>query len=392
MPESAATQRPRLVFALIFIAHALGAMSLLSVLSSGAFIAAALGLSPLQMGALASVYSAALAAISLPAGFLTDRIGIARAMSLAALCIAAGLSIAAVATGFGQLAAGLALCGAGYGLINPAAGKAITLWFSPDWRTTLLSLKQTGVPVGAALGSGMALLGPVWGWQISIACAAIVALGAATLFWLCLPAQEKATPRAPQTASGWADLRAVPHLHKAALAAGVTNGMQFALWAHLPDIVQQGSGSGVAALGIAFAALHMGTFMGRIGWGVFADYKLQGNAARALRLLCLLALLGCGALAGMVILPSPSLLVAASFLLGLSLCAAIGLHVAVTAQIASDHMLGSALGYTMLMVNLGGVVVPVVLGYALSLGGISAGAATVTALVVLALWLVRDIP
>lgn len=41
------------------------------------------------------------------------------------------------------------LCGAGYGLIDPAAGLAVTLWFTPKWRSTLLSLKQKVLPLAA---------------------------------------------------------------------------------------------------------------------------------------------------------------------------------------------------------------------------------------------------
>ena len=100
-------------FALIFAAHALGAMSVLSVLTAGPQLTIALGLTPVQLGGLASIYSAALAAASLPAGLVTDRLGTRAALTLSAFGIAAGLAVAAASGGFAQMGAGMALCGAG---------------------------------------------------------------------------------------------------------------------------------------------------------------------------------------------------------------------------------------------------------------------------------------
>lgn len=391
MSETDSPARPRVLFALIFLAHALGAMSLLSVLSMGVLLSADLSLTPVQIGALASVYSAALAAMSLPSGFLTDRAGPREAMTIAGLLIATGLGVSSLANGFGVLALGMLLCGAGYGLINPAAGKAVTQWFRPQWRVTLLGLKQTGVPAGAALGSGIALLGSFWGWQASLLCAAMVALGAGSMFWLFLPAQVRLKIQTRTVRTGWSDLRALSHLGRANLAAGLTNGMQFGLWAHLPEIVQRGHGAGAALLGTCLAALHAGTFIGRIGWGILADKWLNGAPARALRLSCLLALPGCLALGYFPTLLHPFPLVVSSFLLGMTLCAAIGLHIAITAQIAPEHLLGSALGYTMLLTNLGGVAVPLLLGLILLQAGPAASSLTLSSLVLLAIWLVRDI-
>ena len=368
-------------FALIFAAHALGAMSVLSVLTAGPQLTIALGLTPVQLGGLASIYSAALAAASLPAGLVTDRLGTRAALTLSAFCIAAGLAVAAASGGFAQMGAGMALCGAGYGLINPAAGRAITLWFTPQWRTTLLSLKQTGVPAGAALGSLTAFLGPVWGWQAGLVCAALIAFLAGGLFLLLLPSEGPQPAHAVPRHNPLAEILALPDLGRANLAAGLTNGMQFALWAYLPELLQRSFGAGAAVLGLCLAALHLGTFLGRVAWGVLTDRLLRGDPAHGLRVLCALALAGVGALGAVMLVASPVLAVVACFVLGFTICAAVGLHVALTARIAPDHLLGGALGYTMLVTNLGGVGVPMLLGLVVSFSGIG-GAALALAILV----------
>jgi MFS family permease len=388
----AAPPRASLHFALIFVAHALGAMSLLSVLTAGPQLVAALGLSPLQLGGLASLYSGALAAASLPAGLVTDRLGTRGALTLSAFVIATGLVLCAAAGGFAQLGAGIALCGAGYGLINPAAGRAITLWFTPKWRTTLLSLKQTGVPAGAALGSLTALLGPTFGWQAGILCAAVIALVSGLMFALFLPTETPQPSPDTHRKNRLTEVLALPGLARANVVAGLTNGIQFALWAHLPALLVLSFGNGAALLGLCLAALHLGTFLGRVVWGALTDRLLQGNAARGLWLLCVIALVGVAALGAIALVASPVLAVIACFILGFTACAAVGLHVALTALITPDHLLGGAMGYTMLFTNLGGIVVPVLLGIALSLAGVGGAALSLAALLGLALVLLHRFP
>ena len=378
--------RAKVQFGLIFFAHALGAMSVLSILTAGPALVAALGLTAVQLGGLASVYSAALAAASLPAGLVTDRLGTRTALSVAALIIASGLVVAATAQGVVQLGAGMALCGAGYGLINPAAGLAITLWFTPKWRTTLLSLKQTGVPAGAALGSLTALLGPVWGWQAGILCAAAVTLLACLLFVLFLPPKAShSVRRGSPGQSRLAEVLALPGLGRANLVAGLTNGIQFALWAHIPDLLQRSYDAGATLLGLSLAALHLGTFAGRVAWGALTDRHLRGNAAHALWWLCLMGLAGVAALGASALTTQPFPAVLACFLLGFTACSAVGLHVALTARIAPEYLLGGAMGYTMLVTNLGGIIVPLLLGLAIYLAGMTGAALTLAVLLGLAL-------
>lgn len=390
MPELTPKARARLQFALIFMAHALGAMSVLAVLTAGPQLVAALGLSPLQLGGLASIYSAALAAASLPAGLVTDRLGTRAALTAAAFIIATGLGISASATGFVQLSAGMVFCGAGYGLINPAAGRAITLWFTPKWRTTLLSLKQTGVPAGAALGSATAILGPIWGWQAGVFAAAALTVLAGLAFLLLLPGERGDKPITSSRKGQLVAVLTLPRLGRAALAAGITNGLQFALWAHLADILQRAHTNGAATVALSLGALHVGTFLGRVLWGALTDRYLRGNAAHALYLLLALGLMGAGAMSVLPLGGGTPLAVAASFALGFSVCAAVGLHLAMIVNITPQALIGGALGYTMLITNLGGVAVPLVIGLAVALGGTLGAALAIAALVGAAMALLRS--
>ncbi|MGY6548504.1 MAG: MFS transporter [Roseinatronobacter sp.] len=394
----------RLPFVLILAAHALGAMSLLTVLSAGPQIMVDLRLSAVQIGALASFYSAALAAASVPGGLATDRIGTRAALVLSALLITLGLALAGLAQGFGMLGAGVALCGAGYGLINPAAGRAVTLWFSPDWRVTLMSLKQTGVPIGAGLGTGFALVGGATDWRLGVLAAAVLTASLALLFRAALPARDDDTQRASGITSGSdpvpahdpppraRDVLSYPGLIRASLAAALTNGIQFALWAHLPTLLRGEAQLGAADLALCLGALHAGTLLGRLGWGLLTDRALAGDAARGLRLLCLLGLLGALALGMLALRPELVLAVLACLLLGASLCSAVGLHVALTAALVPARQLAGGLGVTMLAVNLGGAILPLGFGAVLAVAGAGGAGALLIVTILLALALLPRLP
>jgi predicted MFS family arabinose efflux permease len=374
--------RVYLHFALIFGSHALGAMSLLSVLAASPALIAALGLSAVQIGALASLYSGALALAALPAGLVVDRIGTWTALVLASLVISFGLAICAMASGFVHLAVGLTLCGAGYGLINPAASRAILCWFSPEWRTSLLSLKQTGVPLGAALGSASVMLSSFGGWQTGIWAAAILTLVVSMMFAVFLP-KDRQTPGA--STGGLRQIGTLlrdPVLGRANLAAALTNGMQFALWAHLPEIIQRAQTGGMGSVTACLGALHVGTFAGRLVWGVLTDRWLGGNPAIGLQAICALALAGVSIFAAGVTWDSLALSATGCFLLGGTVSSAVGLHIALTTCLVPRKDVGGAVGYTMLLTNLGGVVVPILLGLALSYAG---GAGALAALATLIL-------
>lgn len=373
--------RTRLHFALIFMAHTLGAMTVLGVLVSGSLIAADLNLSAVQIGALASAYSATLAAGSLPAGVLADLLGTRASLSLSAAVLSLGAFWVAASGSFLMLCLGMAVCGAGYTLINPAAGRAIQSWFSLRWRGTLMGIKQTGVPLGGFLGTAAAGLGARYGWRLGVLSVAGLSASCALLFWILLPRNEvTATLEKPAAGIGVESssrisvgrlqgVFSLPHLGRANLASGLTNGGQFTLWAFLSETLRQAGGLSLSAGTFCVGFLQLGTVLGRLFWGFANDRFFGADAARCLRWLCLNGLAVC---TGLLILSPVNAWVLApviSLMLGFTVCSATGLHITLTMALAPASQTGSAIGYTMLITNIGGVLVPPLFGLALDMAG-----------------------
>lgn len=370
-------------YGLIVAAHCLGAMNLLAVLACSPLIAADLGLSAVEIGLIASAYSAALGALSIPAGRLADIIGVRVSLLLAAMTTASGAFVIATGASFGMVLAGIVLCGTGYSLVNPAAGRAVLLWYPPERRGTLMGIKQTGVPLGGAIGTTSAILAPVLGWQ-----GVIGSIGAITaicgLMFLMLPGDGSSKPVARKTLRD--ELAAIgrlfrnPVLGRNNIASGLTNGGQFILWSYLTEFLRVGAGFGLPLANACLSILHISSIGGRVFWGWLTDRVMRGDSRITLLLVAAIAAGGFLAMTlvtqGNAILLMPVLAVA----LGVTICSATGVQMALTLQTAPASQAGGAIGYNMLATNIGGVIAPPAFGLVLELGGGFAVAWGLTAL------------
>jgi sugar phosphate permease len=91
----------------------------------------------------------------LPWGLVADRVDerwvIATGLTGAALLLA----VASVTRGFGTVTAALVGAGALGASVNAASGRAIMAWFPASELGLALGIRQTAIPIGAALGAGL---------------------------------------------------------------------------------------------------------------------------------------------------------------------------------------------------------------------------------------------
>lgn len=378
-------------FSLVVAAHCLGAMNLLAVLACSPLIASELDLSAVDIGLIASAYSAALGGLSIPAGRLADSLGVRSSLFLAAMLIAAGAMTIAASASFGPLLLGIVLCGAGYSLVNPAAGRAVLQWYPPGLRGTLMGIKQTGVPIGGAIGTASAVLAPTVGWHAVIAGLGIVTALVGFMFFILPRDKTSATVRRKtlrEELEAIGQLLRNPVLGRNNLASGLTNGGQFILWSYLIEFLRLGAGFGLPLANACLSVLHLSSIAGRVFWGWLTDRAMRGDSRVTLLLLAAIAII---CLFGMALITPQNALLIVPLLaigLGLTICSATGVQLALTLQNARPDQTGSAIGYNMLMTNLGGVVAPPAFGLVLELGGGYAMAWGLTALGIgLAFWL-----
>src|SRR5262245_64119695 len=127
------------ILALVTVAHALGALTALAVTPLTPFLLEALSLSRVQVGlCLPAVYLGGVL-MALPAGWLTDRLGVRLALALGQLLVGAMMAFAAASASLATLLTLLVLGGFGFSVLNPATGKAVR---SEEHTSELQSLRQ----------------------------------------------------------------------------------------------------------------------------------------------------------------------------------------------------------------------------------------------------------
>jgi MFS family permease len=167
---------------LVTLAHSLSALSVLSVAPLSPFLLEAFHLSRAQVGFLLPAIYLGGVVMSLPAGWLTDRLGVRLTLLLGQGLTGVMIGVAALSQEFPTFLGLLFLGGLGWSVLNPATGKAVVEWFPARERGLAMGIKQTGLTLGGIAGA--LLLPPValaMGWRRALQLAAGASLLSAAL-------------------------------------------------------------------------------------------------------------------------------------------------------------------------------------------------------------------
>lgn len=194
------------------------------------------------LGLVLGLMGLGIAVSELPWGMLTDRWG-DRPVLLTGLG-GTGLALLAMALwaaptaqdvpGLGMLAAGLLLVGLLGGSVNGASGRAVMTWFDASERGLAMSLRQTAVPLGGAIGAlALPLVTLHWGFAALYGLlAALCALGA-LLAWAWVHEPAASAPRASASAGTAAASQGGPlrdaRVWRIVLGIGILCAPQFAV-------------------------------------------------------------------------------------------------------------------------------------------------------------------
>ena len=240
------------------------------------------GVAPALVGVFVGlVYCGAMAA-SLMSGRAIERLGPIRVSQICVLLCAGGLALVPLATGTAGAAAALVggalVIGLGYGPITPASSQVLARTAPPGRMALTFSIKQTGVPAGAALaGATLPALALTFGWRPALY--AVVAIG--VVIALAAEPSRKALdtaardPDAPRARGGIVGpLRRVladRTLRELALVSFGYAATQVSLTSFLVVYLVDGLGHSLVAAGLALTVATIGGVVGRVVWGALAD-------------------------------------------------------------------------------------------------------------------------
>lgn len=275
----------------IYVAFVASAPAVLAPL-----IASDLGIAPSLIGVFVGLVYAGAMAGSLAGGEFIARFGAIRVSQGAVLLSMGGLAMIALlpAAAVALLVGAAALMGVGYGPITAASSELLARTTPPERMALTFSIKQTGVPAGAALaGAVMPALALAVGWRAAFLAAA--ALGVVVVAGS-EPTRRALDLRNPDrkvlsVAAIFAPLRLIfrtPAILKLSLTGAVYAAVQSCLTTFLVVYFADAIGWNVIAAGLALTCASVAAVPGRLFWGAVADRTRQ-----ALRVLAIVGGIAC---------------------------------------------------------------------------------------------------
>lgn len=253
-------------------------------------LAADLDITPKWIGVfIALVYAGAMLA-SAGCGTFIRRHGAIRTSQAAVLVCAAGTAIVALtpphAAGIAALAA--VVIGIGYGAITPASSHVLARTTSPARMSLVFSIKQTGVPAGAALGGALlpaAALG--FGWRGTLVAVAVAGVAVAVASQPIRDAlDDDRQPGLRFTFAAVAEPLAIVlntrSLARLALISFMYSAVQVSLTSFVIVFLTEALGWSLVAAGLVLTAATLAGVVGRIGWGALADRTRAPGSVLAL--------------------------------------------------------------------------------------------------------------
>ncbi len=254
-------------------------------------IAHDLAITPKWIGVFIGLVYAGAGLASLMCGTLIHRRGAIRVSQAGVLICAVGIgAIAAVPADAVVIAGGAALViGAGYGVITPASSHVLARTTPAHRMGLVFSIKQTGVPAGAALGGAvLPLLALSLGWRVAFAALAIIGIGVA----LCAQPirgslDDDRQPSSRFTFAAVAEplrivFRSRPMLRLSMMAFTYT-AVQLSLTSFMVVYLTESLHWSLVGAGFVLTAATTAGVVGRIAWGAWADRT--GDPRKVLRLI-----------------------------------------------------------------------------------------------------------
>lgn len=363
---------------------------------TGTTLRAQYGLSTGSLGLVLGCVALGIAVSEIAWGLWTDRFGERRVLltglvstgALLALMAAAVVPLGGAAPPLAVLAGSLLLVGFMGGSVNGSSGRAVMAWFPEGRRGFAMSIRQTAIPAGGAVGAALLpWLAVHHGFRpvFAVLAAFCFITAAATWRWLHQPG-----PGPVPAASGMPGepgTRPVSPLRRAdvwrlALASGLLTVPQFATLTFAAVFLHDAKGASVAVGAVTLLTVQVGGAAARIWSGRFTDRRGDRRGyVRAASVVTAAAFAGAALLTG-----APTLVIALALAAGGLLANAWhGVAYTEIAAMAGADRAGTALGLENTTVFTAAFLTPLAIPAVLEYSSWSAVWAATAALTLLAL-------
>lgn len=360
------------VLALVTAAFAASALAALAVAPLAPFLLEALALSRAQVGFLLPAVYLGGVVMSLPSGWLVDRLGVRWTLALGQTLTGAMVALAGASPGLPLVLACLLVGGFGFSVVNPATGRAVIDAFPPRERGLAMGVKQTGLTLG---GIGAALLLPpvalALGWRRAFVVAGGLCLATAGLVALAYrrPPGAREAVRGESLRVGDVGVflrrRGVLVVFGCGLALSVA---QASVLAYLVLYARETFALSPVAAGRFLALAQAGGTASRLGWGYVSDRFFGGRRRPGVVITALVGAATYVVFALGAPVP-PLLLLPLGLIAGVGAFGWVGLCLALAAEIGGTGYAGLLTGVAVMFAWSGVLIGPVLFGLVLDAAG-----------------------
>lgn len=250
-------------------------------------IRADLGLSDMQLGMLSGLaFALFYTFFGIPAGWLADRFGRLRILTICAVIWSAFSAMGGFAANYWQLAVSRMGVGVGEAGGSAPSYSLISSFFPPEKRGNVIGIFHLGSPIGTLVGSVLcAWIATHYGWRAALITISLPGIIFALILWASVkePPLEKAAQSGVAAEGLWQSVKNYfgnPLLRNLAIAAGLSSFTSFAIGAWLPAFLMRVQGMSLQAMGAYFGFTYAVAFgVGLWGGGYLADRLVKRGLA-----------------------------------------------------------------------------------------------------------------
>jgi MFS family permease len=242
----------------------------------GPFIRGDLNLSRTGFGLFAVVVFSTTALLSLPLGWLADRIGHRTGLGLNYLLSLAAIAVLATAQGLPAFFASAVIGAAALALSNPVTNRMVAVLGNPARRGSIIATKQVGPQLAQAITAAaypaIAALFATWRAGLALGAALVVGAMVPSLAWL-----RRGAARRPEAAAASAEAPAPAATGKRRMllvftAYALLSGLAYQAVAFtLPLFAHDALGLSPALAALTGAVFGLVGLASRLAWGAIAD-------------------------------------------------------------------------------------------------------------------------
>jgi L-alanine-DL-glutamate epimerase-like enolase superfamily enzyme/MFS family permease len=313
-----------------------------------------LNLSTAEVGLFATVLNVGTMVALLPAGWAVDVLGERRVLVVGGIATGVVGALASVVPGLVLLLPVLIIVGLAAATPTPAGSTAIMSAFALKDRGFVISVRQTGVPVGGALAA--LILPPLaiaFGWRHALLVAAALAVAGAAIAWLLVrrvPARRNSTIREPRGSMGAVISRDTT---LAGLASVSLTSGQYILSSYIALYLLHDFHVPLSVGSLFLVTLNLGGLLGRLLWGTVSDRGYGQRRKRTLIVVSLIGSAGFLVLAAMPATAPKAILLVLVLALGATVIGWNGVWVTLLSEIAPPDKRGRTVAFGLTLAQVG---------------------------------------